>query len=931
MRIKDIPFSKPSNIMATFKGLAWNCGGLRTSTASRKKALYFEKEHKNDFDIAVFLETHHRTESEIPPEILRYQNTHHIVHSTVAEDETYTGIIGLLSKDYDIIDTKHLIQGRILNIKIQHKNDKTNHNISAVYLVTNNHITKAKMEKIVTKLRQENEDHPNNMILGDFNFIDHEKDKVNGLNSADKLAGRIWQPFIEEMDMVDPYREQNPKRRIWSFIGSGTAGNSRIDRVYVNSINMKNMTNIQYIQTPFGGHRILSFTKKSQNEKGKGYFKMNTSILKDAKYREIVEETIEELEELQIEDEIEKWETFLLTIKSKSISYSQIKNRIKRNLKDEIVKEIYEIEENPLELKDEQISAKYTYLNQKLKEIEELEIEGYKRRVKYMAPYDKGEPDIAFYSKLEEKKIAKDVIGQLAESKDSKIYTDNENIIRISTKFYSELYTPSKVNAKTQDRLLRNIKKKITQQQKNKLDASITLDEIKTAVFQMQSGKSPGLDGIPIEFYQEYWEEIKHYYMAFINKVKTEAFSKSKNTSVIKIIYKKTGEIFLLTNYRPISLLNVDIKILTKALANRLKYILPSIIHASQTAIYGRKIDQTIHMIRDLIEIANKEDEQAAFIFLDQEKAFDRVNHEFLYKTMKAFGIGDEFIQWVRKIYSNASSVLNINGFLTEQIPLKRGVRQGCPLSALLYVLVIEVLAIQIRLNPNIVGFKIGGEKIVSAHYSDDATIIIKQNRCFKEVIKELKEYEEASGAKVNYDKTKGLWAGSWKDRRVPPMDIKWTNKNVKNLGVFFGNNDPATETYNKIIPSFNQRLNYWKQFKLSQLGKARVVEMFLASKLIYATKFYPIPTNMQKSLQKSIIEYINFPNKVNTISQEEMWKTKQYGGIKLVNLQIKSETSKAKWLVEIATNPHLKINLDIFTNLIGTQKGNISGKDIIF
>ena len=242
MRIKDIPFSKPSNIMATFKGLAWNCGGLRTSTASRKKALYFEKEHKNDFDIAVFLETHHRTESEIPPEILRYQNTHHIVHSTVAEDETYTGIIGLLSKDYDIIDTKHLIQGRILNIKIQHKYDKTNHNISAVYLDTNNHITKAKMEKIVTKLRQENEDHPNNMILGDFNFIDHEKDKVNGLNSADKLAGRIWQPFIEEMDMVDPYREQNPKRRIWSFIGSGTAGNSRIDRVYVNSINMKNMT-----------------------------------------------------------------------------------------------------------------------------------------------------------------------------------------------------------------------------------------------------------------------------------------------------------------------------------------------------------------------------------------------------------------------------------------------------------------------------------------------------------------------------------------------------------------------------------------------------------------------------------------------------------------------------------------------------------------
>ena len=123
--------------------------------------------------------------------------------------------------------------------------------------------------------------------------------------------------------------------------------------------------------------------------------------------------------------------------------------------------------------------------------------------------------------------------------------------------------------------------------------------------------------------------------------------------------------------------------------------------------------------------MANKNDDTAAFIFLDQEKAFDRVNHNFLYKTMAAFGIGETFIKWVSTIYSNATSVLSINGFFSDKIALKRGVRQGCPLSALLYVLVIEVLAIQLRLNPNIVGFTVGGEKIVSAHYVDDTTIII--------------------------------------------------------------------------------------------------------------------------------------------------------------------------------------------------------------
>ena len=130
------------------------------------------------------------------------------------------------------------------------------------------------------------------------------------------------------------------------------------------------------------------------------------------------------------------------------------------------------------------------------------------------------------------------------------------------------------------------------------------------------------------------------------------------------MVVKKKGKIFLLENYRPISLINVDIKILCKALANRLKIVLPSIIHASQTAVFGRQIDQTVHLVRDLIDLANKEDDTAAFIFLDQEKAFDRVNHKFLFKVMRSFGFGESFIHWIHLLYSNATAVLNINGFL---------------------------------------------------------------------------------------------------------------------------------------------------------------------------------------------------------------------------------------------------------------------------
>ena len=91
------------------------------------------------------------------------------------------------------------------------------------------------------------------------------------------------------------------------------------------------------------------------------------------------------------------------------------------------------------------------------------------------------------------------------------------------------------------------------------------------------------------------------------------------------------------------------------------------------------------------------------------------------------------------------------------------------------------------------------------------------------------------------------------------------------------------------------------------------------------------MPSDMQKKLQSDILNFINFPHKVSTISQMEMWKIKSHGGLKLINIQIKSEISKVKWLIELASKTELKTNLDIFTALTGTQKGNISGRDLLF
>ena len=234
----------------------------------------------------------------------------------------------------------------------------------------------------------------------------------------------------------------------------------------------------------------------------------------------------------------------------------------------------------------------------------------------------------------------------------------------------------------------------LTDQEKCILDADLSEKELQQAVYDLKDEKSPGIDGFTAKFYKNIWSLIKDRYTAFINGANQTSFSAFKNTSVTALLYKEDGDMDDLKNYCPISLINVDLKILTKALTTRLKKVLPSIIHFTQTAVDGQEIDNTIHMLWDFIQLANNENLESAFIFLDQEKAFGQVNHDFLYKTMKAFGLGPAFIHWIRQIYSNATTRVKVNSFLSENIPLRRGVRQGYPLSPLLYVLIIEIIPV---------------------------------------------------------------------------------------------------------------------------------------------------------------------------------------------------------------------------------------------
>ena len=566
-------------------------------------------------------------------------------------------------------------------------------------------------------------------------------------------------------------------------------------------------------------------------------------------------------------------------------------------------------------------------------------IKGHQTRIKTQPKFEFGEPNIAFFADLERKSSKKKSISELQDRSGEMKY-DTEDLKGIAVDFYTDLFDEKKTNAQSTTKLLSNIKRKLSPQQRLGLDSRITDEELEKAVKKLQKGKSPGPDGIPAEFYQHFWSHIKGLYVPFINQVRVSAFPKCKNMSITSLIYKEKGETYLLTNYRPIALMNVDIKILTKLLSMRLNLVLPTIIHESQTAVYGRKIHNTVHLVRDIIDLVNQNDEEAALLFLDQEKAFDRVDHGVLIRVLQGFGFGPAFVSWIGILYSNASTRLDINGFLTDSIPLKSGVRQGCPLSALLYVMVIELLALQLRANPNIVGFTVQGEKLISSHYSDDAVIKITQNRCFKEVYKDLALYSDGTGAKVNYTKTNGLWLGKWRGRTDDPFSglysdvnqkVTWTSANVKYLGIYVGNDSPAARTFAHIIPKIIKRLNFWKPLSLPILSKARVIEIFHASKLWYAASFYPIAQNLLDEVNAAFYDYIAFPKRKNEVSRMEMEKERDYGGIKLINTGLKSLTPKIHWLVSLITDPNLRVHLQVFRALVGEQGGQLQPEDVIF
>jgi hypothetical protein len=298
---------------------------------------------------------------------------------------------------------------------------------------------------------------------------------------------------------------------------------------------------------------------------------------------------------------------------------------------------------------------------------------------------------------------------QLASSKHINILTKSDGTNAVSNaeikeeclSFYTKLYRREEVDDSLNPFFFDELPC-LSEESALRCEGSITIDECEKAIKQMSNFKTPGLDGLPKEFYAFAFKYIGKAFVRFLNRCCCEGLlPPSQRQGLITLICKDPANADTLKNWRPISLLNTDYKILSKVLTLRLRKIIVEIIHPDQTcSIPGRTIQDNVHLIRNLVEYTNDKNMPAAIISLDQSKAFDRVSHEYLFNVLRTFGFKSHFISLVKLLYTDVESRVLVNGYISNELPVQRSVRQGCSLSPLLYVLCIEPFAHRIRMDP---------------------------------------------------------------------------------------------------------------------------------------------------------------------------------------------------------------------------------------
>ena len=278
----------------------------------------------------------------------------------------------------------------------------------------------------------------------------------------------------------------------------------------------------------------------------------------------------------------------------------------------------------------------------------------------------------------------------------------------------------------------------------------------------------------------------------------------------------------------------------------------------------------------------------------DFEKAFDSVSWKFLAKCLEAFNFGPKFRSYVQTLYHYISATVLNNGHTSQWFHLERGVRQGCPLSPYLFILLAETLSCKIRENEAIKGISLNGCEIKITQMANYTTCFVKDKISLKNLIDVFKNFEICSGLKINLDKTKAKALGPELEPSNKPFGLDWVSDPIYTLGVILSGNqeDHFILNFKKRLRNMKNLLSTWKCRSLSIKGKITVINTLAISPLLYLANVIYVPPQVITKVKDIIVDFL-CDGKPPKIAYNVLIQSIKKGGVKLIDFESKIKASK--------------------------------------
>ena len=560
------------------------------------------------------------------------------------------------------------------------------------------------------------------ILCGDFNVVPDPSMDRYGCN-VDSLWAYPWpvtlSTLLDHLDLIDIWRHKHPGQRSYTWRRANGSQASRLDMFWISFFFTENVLEADIYPFFRSDHSYVFLKLKfpSLPARGAGVWKLNTSLLQD-------DQLVQEVRDFWI-----SWRSEQSSFPSLAVWWDAGKVRLKTMLRHRSREKVCSRRQRVAQLEQDlaQLHAReaqgehVSSLIKTTKDLLELEHLHAAEGARVLAREqwaEEGETSSAYFLRQEKVHARRRRFTGIRNARGI-IVRSISAILRVWVLFYINLFSASSLSFSDQDFFLNNLDRFLTNEEASLCEGDLTLAECTAALKSFKRNKSPGLDGLPYEFYTKFWDLLGPDLVATFN----DSFAKgslsfSQRTGLITLLYKKNDR-FDTKNWRPISLLCEDYKILSKVLTNRLKTVLASVTSEFQLCgVPGRFSGSNIRTIQDIVNFCNSNALEGAILSLDQEKAFDRVDWGFMLRVLERMNFGPSFRAWVSLLYHNIFSRVLVNGHVSHGFGVTRGVRQGCPLSPLLYIIVAETIACAIKKDSNIDGFHLmNGEYVKVFQY----------------------------------------------------------------------------------------------------------------------------------------------------------------------------------------------------------------------